>query len=105
MFWNVSQYEKPESSASTERPGMDTRPSRQSVVSKLTSEESFDELDEGDEEDDESDDDFEALRKRGKCPRCGGEDFSVKETRAWGFGKVKSLVCEQCGLERKNSGA
>jgi WD40 repeat protein len=103
MFWNVSQYEKPTSSTEAERPSASTRVSRQSGVSKLTSEESFDELDEDDEDDEEEDEAIRILKQ--KCPRCSGLEFTIKESRAWGFGKVKSVVCQQCGLERKNSGS
>jgi hypothetical protein len=37
-----------------------------------------------------------------RCPRCGGTSVREKETRSWGFAKTKSLVCGECGLEKKS---
>jgi WD repeat-containing protein 44 len=108
MFWNVGQYgQKPEApQASTsgtdedaEKGYLGAKVSRASVISRLT--------DESEEEDDDDERDSQgvALRsKSGKCPRCGGADMRTKESRGWGFGKSKSIVCEGCGLERRDTG-
>jgi hypothetical protein len=36
-----------------------------------------------------------------RCPRCGGTSVREKEGRSWGFARSKSLVCGECGLEKK----
>ncbi|KAF2666674.1 WD40 repeat-like protein [Microthyrium microscopicum] len=99
MFWNVSQY-GPKKETSLLRPDARQRPSEATVASRLTSEESSHE--ESMEEEPKEDEDISPAMMR-KCPRCGGMEFSVKESRSWTLGKVKSVVCEGCGLERKDS--
>ena len=73
MFWNLSQYE--------DRPG---RPAAA-------------------EDDDERTQSREqnGREEERRCPRCGGTSVREKEARSWGFAKTKSLVCGECGLEKK----
>lgn len=92
MFWNTSQY-KPERSDSVglaPDEQLVSKVSRMSAISRLT---------------DEIDSEIEEVEDDGQqCPRCGGTELKTKETRGWGFGKSKSLVCEDCGLERRETG-
>jgi WD repeat-containing protein 44 len=90
MFWNTSQYQA--SPAPQPSSSLDQQISHRltSVVSRLT-----------DESDDEDDDGEE---ESSNCPRCGGAELRRKESRGWGFGKQKSIICEGCGLERREAG-
>jgi hypothetical protein len=105
MFWNMGQYEQKEHTVEahdleTDDGNLGPSDTRPSVVSRLT-----DDIDDEDEDDEDDSDLDDSLGSRsGKCPRCGGTDMSTKESRSWGFGKSRSIVCEACGLERRHDG-
>jgi WD repeat-containing protein 44 len=106
MFWNMGQYDQKDNTVEAhdlESDDVDLGPShtRPSLISQLTDDSKEDD---DDEDDDDSDLEGDGGSRNGKCPRCGGMDMKTKESRSWGFGKSKSIVCEGCGLERRHAG-
>jgi hypothetical protein len=86
MFWNQSQYEdrrgRPAAAGNEDATADDHPDERKNETRK----EKHPEIHEEEEQ---------------RCPRCGGTSVREKEGRVWGFAKTKSLVCGECGLEKK----
>jgi hypothetical protein len=90
MFWNTSQHTPKKELEEMGFPPLGVKASKESVVSRLTSEEC--EVNEPEDS---------GVEGAVKCPRCGSTKYKAKE-RIWGFSKGRGLVCENCGWERRD---